>query len=84
MVLNHGEVCLEMVRQGIVTQRYPKKESTPASTKGFNFLHFGHIQFTSCCNLGIDSKKSLTLPNCPELRDSIKSSNSFLVDSYAL
>ena len=45
-----------------MTQRYAKKESTPASTRGFNFLHFGHIQFISCCNLGIDSKKSLTLP----------------------
>ena len=83
-MLNHSEICLKMVRQGIVTQPYPKKESTPDNTKGFNFLHLGHIQFISCSNLGIVSKNSLILLNCPELRDSTKSSNYLLVESFPL
>ena len=84
MVLNHSEVCLIMVRQGIVTQRYPKKESIPSIIMGVDFLHFPHSQSIVWLSLGIDSKNSLTLTNCEELRDSIKSFSSFLVESFAL
>ena len=84
MMLNHGEVCLKMIRQGVMTQRYPKKESIPSNLRGADFSHLEHVHVTSLLSLGIFSKKPLTLPNCVESSDSIKSANSFLVESFAL
>ncbi|SVB16967.1 uncharacterized protein METZ01_LOCUS169821, partial [marine metagenome] len=57
MMLNHGEVCLKMIRQGVMTQRYPKKASIPCSIKGAVFSHLGHVHVTSFFSLGISSKK---------------------------
>ena len=84
MVLNHGEISLIMIRQGIVTQPYSKKASIPSSTIGIDLLHFEHSHLTVCLTVGIPSKNSLIFVNCDELKDSINSINSALVESLAL
>ena len=62
---------------------YAKKSDNPSRTTGLSTPVFGFFTVIVCESFGIVAKKVSISLNCFELKDSINSFNSFLVQSFA-